>query len=150
MQIEVKGRNLPVTDELRECITRRFEKVGKQVSELAVLEVELSEERNPANPDSQVAEATLHLKGITLRAREASRDLKHSVNLISDELARQVKRHRDKRRKRRESRAAASGRGRPGGDRRGGARRSGPSLVAEDGKARPAPGPVRPTRASIL
>ena len=67
MQIEVKGRNLPVTDELRECVTRRFEKVGKQVSELAVLEVELSEERNPANPDSQVAEATLHLKGVTLR-----------------------------------------------------------------------------------
>jgi ribosome hibernation promoting factor len=105
MQIEVKGRNLPVTDELRECVTRRFEKVGKQVSELAVLEVELFEERNPANPDSQVAEATLHLKGVTLRAREASRDLKHSINLM---LARQVKRHRDKRRKRRESRAAAA------------------------------------------
>ena len=65
MQIEVKGRNLPVTDELRECVTRRFEKVDKQVSELAVLEVELFEERNPANPDSQVAEATLRLKGTT-------------------------------------------------------------------------------------
>ena len=50
MKIEVKGRNLPVTDELRECVTRRFAKVGKQVSELAVLEVELHEERNPANP----------------------------------------------------------------------------------------------------
>jgi putative sigma-54 modulation protein len=108
MQIEVKGRNLPVTDELREVVLRRFEKVSKQVSELAVLEVELFEERNPANPDSQVAEATLHLKGVTLRAREASRDLKHSINLISDELARQVKRHRDKRRRRREQRAAAA------------------------------------------
>ena len=35
-----------------------------------MLEVELIEERNPANPDSQVAEATLHLKGVTLRATE--------------------------------------------------------------------------------
>jgi putative sigma-54 modulation protein len=108
MQIEVKGRNLPVTDELREAVTRRFEKVDKQVSTLAVLEVELSEERNPANPDSQIAEATLHLKGTTLRAREASRDLKHSINLISEDLARQVKRHRDKRRGRREARAGAA------------------------------------------
>ncbi len=107
MQIEVKGRNLPVTDELRECVSRRFQKVEKQVSELAVLEVELWEERNPANPDCFVAEATLHLKGVTLRSREASRDLKHSINLISDEMARQVKRHRDKRRARREARAAA-------------------------------------------
>ena len=109
MQIEVKGRNLPVTDELRECVTRRFQKVEKQVSELARLEVELYEERNPANPDCYVAEATLHLKGVTLRSREASRDLKHSINLISDEMARQVKRHRDKRRARREARAAAPG-----------------------------------------
>jgi len=106
MEIEVKGRNLAITDELRELVSRRFEKVGKQVSSLAVLQVELFEERNPANPDSCVAEATLHLKGVTLRAREASRDLKHSVNLISDDLARQVKRHRDKRRGRREARAA--------------------------------------------
>jgi putative sigma-54 modulation protein len=106
MEIEVKGRNLPVTDELRECVTRRFEKVAKQVSPLAVLEVELIEERNPANPDSQVAEATLRLKGTTLRAQESSRDLKHSINLISEDLARQVKRHREKRRRRREQRAA--------------------------------------------
>ena len=105
MQIEVKGRNVTVTDELRELVQRRFEKVDKQVSQLAVLEVELIEERNPANPESHVAEATLHLKGVTLRARDASRDVKHSINLISEDMARQVKRHRDKRRGRREARA---------------------------------------------
>lgn len=108
MRIEVKGRNLPVTDELRESVTRRFAKVDKQVSALAVLEVELCEERNPANPENQIAEATLQLKGVTLRAKEASRDLKHSINLVSDDLARQVKRHRDKRRGRREARAAST------------------------------------------
>ena len=107
MQIEVKGRNCPVTDELRERTERRFAKVAKQVSDLARLEVELIEERNPANPEDCVAEATLHLKGVTLRAREATRDMDHSVNLVSEEIARQVKRHRDKRRARRESRSAA-------------------------------------------
>jgi putative sigma-54 modulation protein len=104
MRIEVKGRNLPVTDELREHVTRRFDKISKQVSELAVLEVEICEERNPANPDREVAEATLYLKGVTLRASNASPDVRHSINLVADELGRQVKRHRDKRRKRREAR----------------------------------------------
>ena len=107
MKTEVKGRNLQVTDELRECVQKRFEKVGKQVSDLAVLEVELSAGRNPANPENLKAEATLHLKGVTLRATDSSRDIKHAINLAADELARQVKRHRDKRRKRREQRAAA-------------------------------------------
>ncbi len=97
-----------MSEELREHVVKRFRTVSRQVSELAELEVELIQERNPANPDSQVAEATLHLKGVTLRARDASGDLMHSVNLCSDELAVQVKRHRDKRRKRRESRVAAS------------------------------------------
>lgn len=107
MQIEVKGRNTTVSDELREHVEKRFAKVGKQVSELAVLCVELWEEQNRANPDAMVAEVTLHLKGTVLRARDASRDMAHSINLCADELAIQVKRHRDKRRKRRESRAAA-------------------------------------------
>jgi putative sigma-54 modulation protein len=108
MRIEVKGRNLPVSDDLREHVAKRFRKVERQVSELAELEVEVFEERNPAIADSQVAEATLHLKGVTLRARDASPDIVHSINLCADELSIQVKRHRDKRRKRREARAAAA------------------------------------------
>ncbi len=107
MRIQVKGRNLPVSDDLKEHVVKRFRKVSRQVSELAELEVEVFEERNPAIADSQVAEATLHLKGVTLRARDASPDIVHSINLCAEELSVQVKRHRDKRRKRRESRAAA-------------------------------------------
>ncbi len=108
MRIEVKGRNLHVSEDLREHVERRFRKVAKQVSELAELELEVSEERNPAIADSQVAEATLHLKGVTLRARDASPEMLHSINLCADELAVQVKRHRDKRRKRREARAGSA------------------------------------------
>ena len=105
MRIQVKGRNVHVSEDIREHVEKRFRKIDKQVSELAELEIELSEERNPANPDCKVAEATLHLKGVTLRAQDASGDLIHSINLVADELAVQVKRHRDKRRKRREARA---------------------------------------------
>jgi ribosome hibernation promoting factor len=108
MRIEVKGRNLPVSDDLREHVAKRFRKVSRQVSELAELEVEVCEERNPAIADCYVAEATLHLKGVTLRARDASPDLIRSVSLCADEMHVQVKRHRDKRRKRREARAAAA------------------------------------------
>lgn len=103
MKIDVKGRNFTVTDEIRSRIEKRFAKVAKQVSELATLEIELKEERNPAIRDKCVAEATLQLKGATLRARDASESMAHTVNLVADELARQVKRHRDKRRGRRRS-----------------------------------------------
>jgi putative sigma-54 modulation protein len=108
MQIAIKGRNVPVSDEIRAHVERRLERVARQVSDLARLEIELYCERNPRVADSQVAEATLYLKGVTLRARDASPEITHSLNLMCDELARQVKRHRDKRRHRREAHAAAS------------------------------------------
>jgi ribosome hibernation promoting factor len=104
MRIQVKGRHgVTVDEELRARVERKLAKVARQVSPLAELELELKEERNPAIKDSHVAEATLHLKGVTLRARERSTDMRHSINLVADDLARQVKKHRDKRRKRRES-----------------------------------------------
>ena len=110
MRIEIRGRKIEVTDELRAHVEKRFARIGKQVSELAVLEVELSEERNPSIADSQVADATLHLKGVTLRARESSTDMGHSINLVAEDLARQVKKHRDKQRGRREAHRAAQDR----------------------------------------
>ena len=106
MRISVKGRNTPVTPSLREHVEKRFGAIGRQVSELAELEIELSHERNPSIPDGQIAEATLYLKGVTLRARGASSEMLHSINVCEAQMATQVKRHRDRRRKRRETRAA--------------------------------------------
>jgi putative sigma-54 modulation protein len=108
MQIDIKGRNVPVPDDLRSHVEQRLEKVSKQVSEFARLEIELLREPNPRVADHQVAEATLYLKGMTLRARDASPQMLHSVNLVVDELARQVKRYRDRRRRRRETRTAVA------------------------------------------
>jgi putative sigma-54 modulation protein len=106
MRIAVKGRNTSVTDGHRDHIERRFRKVSRQVSELAELEIELSEERNPAIAEREIAEATLHLKGVTLRARAVSADMTHAINTCEEQLARQVKRHREQRRKRRATRLA--------------------------------------------
>ena len=103
MRIEVKGRNVVVGDDVRKRIDKRLEKIAKQVSPLAECDVELSEERNPSIADSQIAEVTLRLKGTTLRARNASTSMIQSVNLAVEEMARQVKRHRDKKRGRRDS-----------------------------------------------
>jgi ribosome hibernation promoting factor len=110
MQIDIKGRNVPVNDEIRNHAERRLRKVARQVSELARLEIEIHKEPNPRVADCHVVEATLYLKGVTLRARDASPEVLHSLNLVVDELSRQVKRHRDKRRHRREAHAAASDR----------------------------------------
>ena len=108
MRIEVRGRNVEVSDELRDAVISRFKRVGKQVSELATLEVELQEERNPRIKDKEVAEATLYLKGVTLRAKERSPDMLHSIHELAEDIRRQVKKHREKRRARERTRRVMS------------------------------------------
>ncbi|HEX5763097.1 MAG TPA: ribosome-associated translation inhibitor RaiA [Solirubrobacterales bacterium] len=100
MRIEVRGRNVEVDEELRSRVIDRFRRVGRQVSGLATLEVVVWEERNPSIADSQVAEATLRVKGVTLHAKERSPSMGHSVHELAEDIARQVKKHRDLRRKR--------------------------------------------------
>jgi putative sigma-54 modulation protein len=108
MRIEIRGRNVDVDDELREHVYKRFRRVGKQVSELATLDVELTEERNPSIADSLVAEATLRLKGKTLRAHEASPQMSHTIHELAEDIRRQVKKHREMRRKRTRTRRAVN------------------------------------------
>jgi putative sigma-54 modulation protein len=107
MRIDIRGRNVEMTEDLREMVRKRFGRLGRQVSALATLDVVLSEERNPSIADSQVAEATFHLKGVTLHAREASPEMGHSIHELAEDVARQVKKHRDLRRNRRLTRKVA-------------------------------------------
>ncbi len=104
MRIDVVGRNVEVTDELREHIHKRFDRVARQVSDLAHLEIVLREETNPAISDSQFAEATLYLKGTTLHAEESEETMMKAIRHVADDVKRQVKRHRELRRKRSQTR----------------------------------------------
>ena len=53
------------------------------------------------------AEATLRLKGRTLRAKEASPEMLHSIHELAEDIRRQVKKHREMRRKRHQTRRMA-------------------------------------------
>ena len=101
MQLQVKGKNLELTSGIREYVERKLAKLDKQLHELTEVEVELAVERNPSIADNQVAEATVRLKGHTLRCREASRDMKASIDELAEKLIRQVKDTREKTRPRR-------------------------------------------------
>jgi putative sigma-54 modulation protein len=103
MQLHVKGKNLEVSDSIRSYAERKLAKLDKQVHELTRIEVELAVEKNPSVPENQVAEATVWMKGHTLRAREATRDMKASIDELTEKLLRQVREERDKKAAKRRS-----------------------------------------------
>jgi len=100
MRLQVKGKNLDVSDSIRNYAEDKLRKLERQLADPTQIELELSVERNPSISANHVAEATIWTKGPTLRAREASADMRASIDQLVDKLERQVTRYRQKRRRR--------------------------------------------------
>jgi len=97
MRLQVKGKNVEVSDSIRRYAEDKLSKLDRQLHALTQVELELRVERNPSIPENQIAEATVFTKGPTLRAREASTDMKASIDQLTDKLLRQVEQYRAKR-----------------------------------------------------
>lgn len=100
MRLQVKGKNVEVSDSIRSYAEQKLRKLESRVHELTRVELELAVERNPSIAANQVAEATVWTKGPVLRAREASPDMKSSIDQLTEKLLRQVKHYRDRRSRR--------------------------------------------------
>ena len=91
MQLQVKGRNVSVTEALRTYAERKLAKLDKQLREQTPVEVQLVEEKNPSISANQVAEGTIWLKGHVLHAKAAAPDMKAAIDELADKLVRQVR-----------------------------------------------------------
>ena len=98
MRLQVKGRNLEVSDSIRTYAEQKLAKLGKQLNDATLVELELAVEKNPSISANQIAEITVWTKGPTLRARESSKDMRASIDQLTEKLVRQVRHYRDKRR----------------------------------------------------
>jgi putative sigma-54 modulation protein len=99
VRLQVKGKNVEVTDSLKTYAQEKLGKLDKHLNAATRLELELAVERNPSISENQIAEATVWTKGPILRARESSPDMRASIDQLVEKLERQAQRYRDKRRR---------------------------------------------------
>jgi ribosome hibernation promoting factor len=100
LRLQVKGRNLEISDSVRSYAEQKLAKLDRQLGDSTQVELELMVEKNPSIAANQVAEATVWTPGSVLRAREASNDMRASIDLLTEKLLRQVQHYRDKRSRR--------------------------------------------------
>src|SRR5437762_11084987 len=108
MRLQVKGKNVEVSEAIRTYAEEKLRRLDRQLADPTRVELELAVEKNPSIADSHVAEATVWTKGPVLRARESSADMKASIDQLADKLERQVTRYREKRRRGSRGRAQSS------------------------------------------
>ena len=101
MRLQVKGKNVEVSEAIRTYAEEKLGRLDRQLADPTRVELELAVEKNPSISANHIAEATVWTKGPVLRAKEASSDMRASIDLLVDKLERQVSRYREKRQDRR-------------------------------------------------
>jgi putative sigma-54 modulation protein len=98
MKFVIHGKNIEVTDAIRDYVHQKIEKAANHYQNLTTeIDVHLSVASNPRISDSQNAEVTLFVNGSIIRAEESSESLYASIDLVSDKIARQLRKYKEKR-----------------------------------------------------
>ena len=95
MKVNITGKNMEVTDALRNVTYKKLGKLDKYFDKDVIADVTFSVEKS-----RQIIEVTIDLPGTILRAEESTDDMYTSVDRAVDILERQVRKYKTKLQKR--------------------------------------------------
>lgn len=91
MNIIISGKQMEVTEALKDVINEKFERLDKYFHTDVNVDVTLSTQKG-----RQIVEATVPFSGGILRAEEATPDMYASIDKVIDLLERQMRKHKTK------------------------------------------------------
>ncbi len=98
MKLVIHGKNIEITDAIREYVHQKIEKAVNHFQSLTTeVDVHLSVARNPRINPKQSSEVTIYANGTVIRAEESSESLYASIDLVADKIARQLRKYKERR-----------------------------------------------------
>lgn len=91
MKFEIRGKNIEVTEALKDYTTKRLSKLEKYLDDVKGVQVALSVEG-----DRHKVEVTIPLNGIILRGEEAASDMYSSIDIVEEKLEKQIEKYKTK------------------------------------------------------
>jgi len=96
LQIIIAGKNIELTDALRDHARQKVAKVGNLGVDIDEVEVRMVVEKNPSIKENQKAELTAIGKGIHLRATDSDSDMYAAIDKAVSKMQRQIKKYHGK------------------------------------------------------
>lgn len=97
MKLLIQGNNIAVTDSIHDYVQQKLEKAVKHFQNITTkIDVHLSVNGNARVIDKHKAEVTVYANGTVIRAQEGSENLYASIDLVSDKIARQLRKYKEK------------------------------------------------------
>jgi putative sigma-54 modulation protein len=97
MQLIVSGKNLEVSDWLKDYAEKKVGKLDRHLPSLTEARVELALEKTKNVQQSQVVQVTLRSNGTILRGEERSSDFTVAIDAVVNKLQKQIERFKNKR-----------------------------------------------------
>ncbi len=97
MQLIISGKNLEVSDWLKEYVEKKIGKLDRYLPALSEARVELTLEKTRNVNKSQVVQVTLRTNGTIMRGEERSSDFTVAVDTVAEKLYKQIERYKGKR-----------------------------------------------------
>jgi putative sigma-54 modulation protein len=94
MKYYIRGENIEVTPAIREYVEKKISKLERYFTEAPDAKVNVNLKYN--QDKSSKVEVTIPLPQLVLRAEEANVDMYAAIDLISDKLERQIRKHKTK------------------------------------------------------
>ncbi|MBF2016734.1 MAG: ribosome-associated translation inhibitor RaiA [Rivularia sp. T60_A2020_040] len=99
MKLVIHGKNIEITDAIREYVHQKIEKAVNHFQHITnEVDVHLSVARNPRINSHQIAEVTIYANGNVIRAEESSENLYASIDLVANKIARQLRKYKERKR----------------------------------------------------
>lgn len=97
MKLVIHGKNIEITDAIREYVHQKIEKAVNHYQTITnEVDVHLSVARNPRISPNQAAEVTIYANKNVIRAEESSENLYASIDLVADKIARQLRKYKER------------------------------------------------------
>ncbi len=96
MRITVKGRNIEITDAIRNYAEEKIGKVWNYYDQIQSIDVVLSVIKNPSVAQSHTAEVICKFVSGSVKAEEKAESMYASIDLVADILTRQVQKFKEK------------------------------------------------------
>lgn len=100
MEFQIRGNGITITDDLREYVTRRGQRLDRLIDRVVDAKLELRALHNRVGPDTVAAQITIGAGRDVLRAEERSPEAIVAIDQAFEKLERQVQRVSGKRRNR--------------------------------------------------
>lgn len=103
MELQIKAHNIRLSDDLREYIDKRVSKLDRVNERIIEAKFELRQEKSHNPTQRFIAQFTIATPRSILRAEEKNTDPNAAIDIVTDKMARQIKRfherkiHRSKR-----------------------------------------------------